>query len=440
MGKKKKKKAGSKKREVKSTETKKTEEKETEEKKSEEEKTEEKKTEEKKAKEKKPESKKKSGEISEAEKKQREKNRQKALKESRSKKSKKAKAKFRKERKKKAEQKASKKVRKSAARKDRLNKLVLKITSFSLPENVRKNILFAAFFIAVIMINTAVFMTSNGRQTDPDKEDQIIASEEEFLLPEDEEDTLSGDEVSADEVKEEPEEEPKSSSSFNAALSKEDNMQDVYPHEGGLYFMPVSNDEESVTGALLGTCILKKDEYEALEEGQVVDFANDKYMILSISRGGDFGTALSMTAFDEDEDYERVFKEEKSYEDYFGYEKIVYGLTLQLEEEQIKQMGSTDYFKDDGYDEDDMIFFAGSSLYFPLTYTMDENVTLYFDDDCALTVPDDTMISDEEYDAKDYLAGKNPMYPPDLMAAKIETKGNRITKYNVMFAGLESLE
>ncbi|MBR5376918.1 MAG: hypothetical protein IK139_06520, partial [Lachnospiraceae bacterium] len=333
-----------------------------------------------------------------------------------------------------------KKVRKTAARKERAQKLFLRIRSFSLPESVRKNVLIGAFIIAVIMVNIAVFSTSNGRQTIPEKEAETPATEEEFLLPEDEPDTESENTVSSDEEKEEPKEEPKSSSSFNAAESKEDDLKDVYPHEGGLYFMPASNDEDSVTGALLGTCILKKDEYENLSEGEILDFANDKYMILSISKGGEFGTALSMTAYEEDEDYDRVFKEEKSYEDYFGYEKIVYGMTLALEEEQIKQMGAPDYFGDDGYDDDDMIFFAGTSLYFPLTYMMDDGVTLYFDDDCVLTVPDDTMIGDVEYDAKDYLAGKHPMYPPDLMAAKIKTKGNRITKYNVMFAGLEGME
>lgn len=401
-------------------------------------KIEEKKIEEKKTPEKKKTSEKKASELSESEKKQREKNRQKALKESRSKKSAKAKAKFRKQREKNAKQKAEKRIRKLAAKKDQIKKLLLGITSVSLSDSAKRNILTGAFIIAVIMVNIAVFMTADfGRNRS--KEEESVASGEEFLLPE-ENDSLSQNTVSEDEEKEEPKEEEKESTSFNAAKSKEKNLADVFPHEGGLYFMPLSNDEKSVTGALLGTCVLKKEEYDELKEGEVLDFANDKYMILSISRGGEFGTAMSMTAFDENEDYERVFREEKSYEDYFGMEKIVYGMTIALEEEQIKQMGSPDYFADDGYAEDDMIFFAGMSLYFPLTYTMDENVTLYFDDDCVLTVPDDTFIGDEEYDVKDYLAGKHPMYPPDLMAAKIETMGDRITKYNVMFAGMENME
>ncbi|MBO4375266.1 MAG: hypothetical protein J5829_09195 [Lachnospiraceae bacterium] len=442
MGKKKKK-SGKKKIEEKKIEEKKAEEKKTEEKKAEEKKTEEKKAEEKKAAKKKPEekkaAKKKSAELSESEKKQREKNRQKALKESRSKKSARARAKFQKQREKAAKQKAVKRVRKVAAKKEQIKKFFLRISSVSLSDTAKKNILISAFIIAVIMINIAVFMTIDLNRSNKDEE-ETASLEEEFLL-EEEEETPSENTVSSDEEKEEePEEEKKESSSFNAAKSKEKNLQDVFPHEGGLYFMPVSNDEKSVTGALLGTCILKKDEYDALNEGDVVDFADDRYMILSISRGGDYGTALSMTAFDEDEDYERVFKEEKSYEDYFGIEKIVYGLTLALEEEQIKQMGSPDYFADDGYDEDDMIFFAGMSLYFPLTYMMDEDVTLEFDEDCVLTVPDDTFIGDEEYDVKDYLAGKNTMFPPDLMAAKIETDGNRITKYNVMIAGMDSMQ
>jgi len=420
---------------------KKIEEKKIEEKKIEEKKDEEKKVGEKKAPEeekKKTSAEKKASELSEAEKRQREKNRQKALKESRSKKSAKAKAKFQKQKEKAAKQKAVKRVRKLEAKKEQIRKFFRRITSFSLPDSTKKNLLIGAFIVAVIMVNIAVFMTVDfGKNRS--EEEESVASGEEFLLSE-ENDTISQNTVSENEEKEEPEEEEKESSSFNAAKSKEKNLQDVFPHEGGLYFMPLSNDAESVTGALLGTCILKKEEYDELKEGEVLDFANDKYMILSISRGGDFGTAMSMTAFDENEDYERVFKEEKSYEDYFGMEKIVYGMTIALEEEQIKQMGSPDYFANDGYAEDDMIFFAGMSLYFPLTYTMDENVTLYFDDDCVLTVPDDSFIGDVEYDVGDYLAGKHPMYPPDLMAAKVETEGNRITKYNVMFAGMENME
>ena len=440
MGKKKKK-SGKKKIEEKKIEEKKIEEKKIEEKKDKEKKDKEKKVGEKKAPEeekKKTSAEKKASELSEAEKRQREKNRQKALKESRSKKSAKAKAKFQKQKEKAAKQKAVKRVRKHEAKKEQVRKFFRRITSVSIPDSAKKNLLIGAFIIAVIMVNIAVFMTVDfGKNRS--EEEESVASGEEFLLSE-ENDTQSENTVSADEEKEEPKEEEKESSSFNAAKSKEKNLQDVFPHEGGLYFMPLSNDAESVTGALLGTCILKKEEYDELEEGEVLDFANDKYMILSISRGGDFGTAMSMTAFDENEDYERVFREEKSYEDYFGMEKIVYGMTIALEEEQIKQMGSPDYFADDGYAEDDMIFFAGMSLYFPLTYTMDENVTLYFDDDCVLTVPDDTFIGDEEYDVGDYLAGKHPMYPPDLMAAKVETEGNRITKYNVMFAGMENIE
>ena len=394
--------------------------------------------EEKKTPEKKKSPEKKASELSESEKKQREKNRQKALKESRSKKSAKAKAKFQKQREKAAKQKAVKKVRKLAAKREQLRKFFLRITSVSISDRAKKNLLTGAFIVAVIMVNIAVFMTVDFGKNRT-KEEETVASGDEFLL--NEPDTQSENAVSADEAeKEEPKEEEKESTSFNAAKSKEKNLADVFPHEGGLYFMPLSNDEKSVTGALLGTCVLKKEEYDELKEGEVLDFANDKYMILSISRGGDFGTAMSMTAFDENEDYERVFKEEKSYEDYFGMEKIVYGMTIALEEEQIKQMGSPDYFADDGYADDDMIFFAGMSLYFPLTYTMDENVTLYFDDDCVLTVPDDTFIGDEEYDVGDYLAGKHPMYPPDLMAAKIETMGDRITKYNVMFAGMEDMQ
>ena len=45
-----------------------------------------------------------------------------------------------------------------------------------------------------------------------------------------------------------------------------------------------------------------------------------------------------------------------------------------------------------------------------------------------------------EYDTKAYLRGENLMYPPDLMAAKIETEGDRIKKYNVMFVLPEDLD
>jgi len=302
----------------------------------------------------------------------------------------------------------------------------------------------------VIFITALCLLADHAQKVHKAQEAEAIRAEEEKAAAlekeKKEKEEKEKEEAAAKEKQEKEErekkekEKKKKSSSFNAADSVSENMQDVYPHEGGLYFMPVSNDEKSVTGMLLGTCMLKKDEYEKLEAGDVLDFANDKYMILSISKDGEYGAALSMTQFDEKVDYDQIFEKEDNFEEYFGFEKMIYGLTLDVEEEQIKAMEATDYFKNDGYEGDDMIFFAGTSLYFPLTYPMDEDVTLYFDKDCELTVPDESMIADEEYDWKDYLAGKNSMYPPDLMAAKIETKGNKITKYNVMFVGLEGLE
>ena len=388
-------------------------------------------------------------ELTEEEKIQRAKNREKALKESRKKKDAKLKAKAKKQLQKKADLKAGKRARHKEARKaslesfkERFKKRLKRIFS-------RRNRRILIAFLICLAIGIAFYFAVNGRRNPV-----LTGQASETAKPEQKKESLSEEKVSEDKgaKKEEPsqnelkEETPKrelkklSKTGKDTASSKEKDLQDIYPHEGGLYIMPEENDEESIKGQLMSTIILKKDEYEKMNAGDVIELDGVRYVILAINKEGEFGAAMSLTIFEEDKDYEKIIKEEESFEDYFGYENLVYGMTLAGEEAQIEMIGGTDYFADDGFSDDDMIFFAGTALYLPLCKSIDTGVTLYFDEKCELTVPDDTMLKDTAYDYKDYLKGENKLFPPNLMAAKIETEGDRIVKFNVMFVLPEEIE
>ena len=380
-----------------------------------------------------------SKELSEKEKAQREKNRQKALKESRNKKNEKIKAKAKKELAKKAEQKANKRARHKEARKSEWESRIKSVKEFFAKNKT-------AFIIAGVCILALVVFLIALNTGSGNKDTQVVetAKEDKDTKPEE---TVSEEEADEDEEtakEEEPEDEKRELKKLSArgkdtAASVSANMQDIYPHYGGLYFMPDSNDEESVTGSLMEAIIMKKDEYTELKAGETLNLDGQELMLLTVNDSGEYGTAILMTPYDENEDYEKLIKKGENFEEYFGYDKLIYGTTIKAEESQIGYFGGEDYFANDGYEDDDMIFFTGTALYFPLCSTMDTKVTLYFDEDCKLTVPDETMLTDTDLDYKAYLRGEDPIYPPDIMAAKIETEGDRITKYTVMYVPLEDM-
>ncbi len=390
-------------------------------------------------------------ELTEEEKQQRAKNREKALKESRKKKDAKLKAKAKKQLKKKAEQKAGKRARHKEARKaayksftEKTKKRIEKLFS----KRNRKILIAFAVCLCLGIIYYFAANTKRSGQTEEQINEAAAATEEKSASSQEEvsEDRVSEDEAAVEEKEDEKDKEPErelkklSDTGKDTAASTEKDLQDIYPHEGGLYIMPSENDEESIKGQLLSTIVMKKDEYEKLEAGQTVDLDGVEYVVLAINKDGEYGTAMSLTEFKEDVDYKKIIENEDSFEDYFGYEKLVYGMTLAGEEAQIEMIGGTDYFENDGFEDDDMIFFAGTALYLPLCRSLDTGVTLHFDDKCELTVPDDTMLKDKEFDYKAYLRGEDELFPPDLMAAKIETQGDTITKFNVMFVLPEEVE
>ncbi len=380
-------------------------------------------------------------EISEEERLQREKNREKALRESRKKKDAKLKAKAKKHIAKKAEQKAGKKARHKEARKASLERFKKKLKGLTGKRN--RYVLIA--FMSCIVLGIIFYFAANHKSEKPEvteKAETVSAPQKSVSS---QEETVSEDSEKEEEKETEKDENKRqlkvlSDTGKDTASSVSENLQDIYPHDGGLYLMPDENDEESIKGQLMSAIVLKKDDYEKLKTGEILELEGIQYVLLAVNKDGEYGAALSMTEYEEGVDYEKIIAEEESFEDYFGYEKLVYGMTVGGEEAQIEMLGGTDYFENDGYEKDDMIFFAGTALYLPLCRSLDTGVTLHFDDDCVLTVPDDTMLKDTEYDTKAYLRGENLMYPPDLMAAKIETEGDRIKKYNVMFVLPEDLD
>jgi len=390
-----------------------------------------------------------SKELSEEEKKQRQKNREKALRESRNKKNEKTKAKVKKELAKKSERKASKKARKRAAFKTKLSELPGTLKRF-----IKKRRVFLVCAAAALLLGIVFYFSVNsGKRSGTAAVKEESAKEKAEVTEETEEPEETAEPVSQDiadkeetvsgDKKAEKKRELKvlSDTGKDTAASVSFNMQDIYPHKGGIYLMPSENDGESIKGELLAASVYEKEEYEKLEEGQRINISDQEYIVLAVNEDAEYGTALSMAPYDEDKEkeYDKILEGKKSPEDSLGYENLVYGMTVAAEKAQMEFVGGTDYFSNDGYDDDDMIFFAGTSLYFPICYSLDTGVTLHFDKDCTLTVPDETLIKDEEYDMDDYLAGKNELYPPDLMAAKIETEGDRIVKYNVMYVPAEDM-
>ncbi len=381
-------------------------------------------------------------ELTEEEKLQRAKNREKALKESRKKKDRKLKAKAKKNIAKKAEQKAGKKARHKEARKAALEEFRKKIKRLFSKRN--RYILIA--FVCCVVLGIVFYAAANSKPPQAPEPEKKTEAPLKNTVSSDKNSVSKNDKKEKEEKQKKKEETEKrelkilSDTGKDTASSVSENLQDIYPHEGGLYIMPSENTEESIKGELMSAVVLKKDEYKKLKVGDIIELDGVNYVILAINKDTEYGTALSMTVYDENEDYKKIIDGDKSFEDYFGYEKIVYGMTIAEEEAQIDMIGGTDYFKNDGYEDDDMIFFAGTALYLPLCKSIDTGVTLYFDKDCELTIPDDTMLKDKEYDYKAYLKGEEPLYPPDLMAAKIETEGDKIKKFNVMFVLPEGLE
>ena len=381
-------------------------------------------------------------ELTEEEKLQRAKNREKALKESRKKKDRKLKAKAKKNIAKKAEQKAGKKARHKEARKAALEEFRKKIKRLFSKRN--RYILIA--FVCCVVLGIVFYAAANSKPVKAPEPEKKAEAPSKNTVSSDKNSVSENDKKEKEENRKKKEETEKrelkilSDTGKDTASSVSENLQDIYPHDGGLYIMPSENTEESIKGELMSAVVLKKDEYKKLKVGDIIELDSVNYVILAINKDTEYGTALSMTVYDENEDYKKIIDGDKSFEDYFGYEKLVYGMTIAEEEAQIDMIGGTDYFKNDGYEDDDMIFFAGTALYLPLCKGIDTGVTLYFDKDCELTIPDDTMLKDKEYDYKAYLKGEEPLYPPDLMAAKIETEGDKIKKFNVMFVLPEGLE
>ncbi len=332
---------------------------------------------------------------------EREKNRTRALKETRKRKEEKAKAAAKKQMAKDAEFRAKKKERLNAAGQltdeQKIIRAILRLT---------------AGVVVIVGVSVAVMAYRENSAARKALEKQAEAPEETAT------ETVSGEEAAEEELPGEEE-------------STAPDLQDLYPHDGGLYLIPESNDDTSVTGTLLAPWVLHRADYESFKEGDIFALNDVDYIILHISEG-DFGKSFTIIRYDQNEKYDEAIRLQ-DFEERYASEDLIYGTTVAAEESFIKDFGTTDYFADDGYKDDDMIFFYGNALYFPVCYELERKITLNFDGQSELTVPDESMMGDVKYDVSAYLKGEHSLYPPDTMAAKVETEGRQIRKYTVMY-------